>query len=163
MGMTIQEAFIEAMQAEKSAENLYRGLEQKFHSVPEVASFWRLFATEEATHFEWLNKLAARLSQSDLEKMVDTHTQDLFYEVRLFSWENALANIHDLAEAFEEVNDLENGETNAVFRFLIDNFETDKSIRDFLLAQLAFHIARLSTNLPVAFRDILNRQATKAD
>ena len=163
MGMTIQQAFIEAIQAEKSAENLYRGLEQKFSSEPQVASFWRLFATEEATHFEWLNDLAARLSQSEREKLVDTHTQDLFYEVRLFSWEKALANIHDLAEAFEEVNDLENGETNAVFRFLIDNFEVDKSMRDFLLAQLAFHIARLSTNLPVAFRDILNRQATKAD
>jgi len=163
MGMTIEQAFAEAIQAEKSAEHLYLGLAQKFSSMPEVASFWRLFATEEATHFEWLNNLAARLSQSDREKLVDTHTQDLFYEVRLFSWENALASIHDLAEAFEEVNDLENGETNAVFRFLIDNFEVDKSIRDFLLAQLAFHIARLSTNLPVPFRDILNRQATKAD
>jgi rubrerythrin len=163
MGMTIQQAFIEAIQAEKSAENLYRGLEQKFSSEPEVASFWKQFATEEANHLEWLQNLAARVSQSDLEKVVDTQTQDLFYQVRLFSWENALANIHDLAEAFENVNDLENGETNAVFRFLIDNFEVDKSIRDFLLAQLATHIARLSTNLPFAFRDILNRQATKAD
>ena len=163
MGMTVQQAFTEAINAEKSAENLYLGLEKKFSSEPEVASFWKLFATEEVNHFEWLNNLAARLSQSDREKLVDTHTQDLFYAVRLFSWENALANIHDLAEAFEEVNDLENGETNAVFRFLIDNFEVDKSIRDFLLAQLATHLARLSTNLPFAFRDILNRQATKAD
>ena len=163
MGMTIQQAFIEAIQAEKSAENLYRGLEQKFSSEPQVASFWNLFASEEANHLEWLQNLAARVSQSDLEKSVDTQTQDLFYQVRLFSWENALANIHDLAEAFEAVNDIENGETNAVFRFLIDNFEVDKSIRDFLLAQLATHIARLSTNLPPAFRDILNRQATKAD
>jgi rubrerythrin len=163
MGMTIQQAFIEAIQAEKSAENLYRGLEQKFSAEPQVASFWKQFATEEANHFEWLQNLAARVSQSDLEKLVDTQTQDLFYQVRLFSWEIALANIHDLAEAFEAVNDIENGETNAVFRFLIDNFEVDKSIRDFLLAQLATHIARLSTNLPIAFRDILNRQAIKAD
>jgi rubrerythrin len=163
MGMTIEQAIAEAIQAEKSAENLYLGLAQKFCSVPEVASFWKQFAIEEANHFEWLNNLAARLSQSDRQKLVDTHTQDLFYQVRLFSWENSLAKVHDLADAFEEVSDLENGETNAIFRFLIDNFEVDKSIRDFLMAQLAIHIARLSTNLPFAFRDILNRQATKAD
>jgi hypothetical protein len=102
------------------------------------------------------------LSKSDLEKSVDTATQDLFYQVRLISWENALANVHDLADAFEEVNELENGETNAVFRFLIDHFEVDKPIRDFLLAQLAVHIARLSTNLPEAYRDILTRQSIKA-
>ncbi len=158
MGMNIEQAVYEAMQAEKSAENLYRGLEQKFSSAPEVASFWKQFAIEEASHFEWLNNLAARLSQSDRQKLVDTHTQDLFYQVRLFSWENSLAKIHDLADAFEEVSDLENGETNAIFRFLIDNFEVDKSIRDFLLAQLATHIARLSTNLPLPCRNSASRQ-----
>ena len=162
MSMTIEQAIAEAIQAEKSAENMYRGLEQKFCFDPEVSSFWKQFAAEEATHIEWLNHLAAGLSQSDLEKTVDTHIQDLFYRVRLFSWVNSLANIHDLAEAFEEVSELENGETNAIFRFLIDNFEVNNSIRDFLLAQLATHISRLSTNLPLAFHNIISRQAVKA-
>jgi rubrerythrin len=162
MGMNIRQGITEAIQAEKASENLYHGLEQKFTAEPEVAAFWRQFAEEEANHIKWLENLTGRLSESDLEKAVETQTQDLFYEVRLFSWENALDNIHNLADAFEAVNDLENGETNAVFRFLIDNFEVDKSIRDFLLAQLTTHISRLSTNLPPAFRDILTRQATKA-
>ncbi len=162
MGMTIEQAITEAMQAEKSAENLYLGLEQKFCSVPEVASFWKQFAIEEASHFEWLNNLAARLNQSDRQKLIDTHTQDLFYQVRLFSWKNSLAKIHDLEDAFEEVSDLENSETNAVFRFLIDNFEVDNSIRDFLLAQLATHIARLSINLPWLFRNVASRQSILA-
>jgi rubrerythrin len=159
--MNIEQAFSEAIRAEKSAENLYRGLEQKFCSDPEVASFWNQLAGEEAIHFEWLNNLAGRLSQVDREKLVDTHTQDLFYQVRQFSWENSLANIHDLADAIEEVSELENGETNAIFRFLIDNFEVDTSIKNFLLAQLSTHLTRLSTNLPIAFRDILSRQAVK--
>lgn len=163
MGMTIEQAIAESIRAEKAAGNLYQGLVHKFSAEPEVADFWNQFALEEANHLEWLNNLTGRLSKSDLEKSVDTATQDLFYQVRLISWENALANVHDLADAFEEVNELENGETNAVFRFLIDHFEVDKPIRDFLLAQLAVHIARLSTNLPEAYRDILTRQSIKAE
>ena len=163
MGMNVRQAITEAIQAEKSTENLYRGLEGKFSADPEVAAFWKQFAQEEAAHSEWLKKLAGRLSESDLEKLVDAQTQDLFYEVRLFAWEKTLNNVRNLADAFEAVNDLENGETNAVFRFLIESFEVDKSIRDFLLAQLTTHIDRLSSNLPVAFRDIQSRQAIKAN
>ncbi len=119
-------------------------------------------AIVEANHFECLNNLAARLSQSNRQKLVDTHTQDLFYQVRLFSWENSLAKIHNLADAFEEVSDLENGETNAIFCFLIDNFAVDQHIRDFLLAQLAQHIHRLTIKLPLLCRNSASRQSILA-
>jgi len=162
MGMTIQQAIAEAILAEKTAENLYRGLQSNFSTEPQVASFWNLFATEEASHIEWLKNLSGRLSKNNLDKLVDTQTQDLIYQVRLLSSEKLLSGIHDLADAFEAVNDLENGETNAVFRFLIDNFEVDNNIRDFVMAQLTTHISRLSTNLPLEYRNIMSRQAIKA-
>ena len=50
MSITIQQAFIEAAQAEKTAEKFYRRLERKFSADPEVASFWNQFAKEEARH-----------------------------------------------------------------------------------------------------------------
>jgi rubrerythrin len=162
MGMTVGQAIIESIQAEKVAEEIYRGLERKFSADPEISAFWNLFATEEARHVEWLMNLPARMGESDLEKSIDTQTQELFFQVRLFTPEQVLDNIHNLADAFETVNDFENGETNAVFRFLIDNFEVDKQIRDFLMAQLAVHIARLSTNLPARFRNVLARRAVEA-
>ncbi len=162
MCMMVEEAINQAIQAEKAAEKLYLGLENKFNDEPEAAQFWREFAQDEAQHVEWLAEFRDRLAKSKLAKMVDLRTEELLYLVNLFSAEKALAGVQNLADAFELVNDLENGETNAIFHFLIENFEVDKNIRDFLLAQLEQHISRLSTNLPLPYRNILARQSIKA-
>jgi rubrerythrin len=162
MRMTVEQAIKEAIQAEKTAENVYLGLEQKFRAEAEIAAYWKQFAVDEANHAEWIHDLTSNLSAGDLEKPVDTQTEYLLYKVGLLSSESVLAGIHNLAEAFETATDLENGETNAIFCFLIDNFAVDQHIRDFLLAQLAQHIHRLSTNLPLACRNIAGWQAIKA-
>jgi len=60
------------------------------------------------------------------------------------------------------VNDIENGETNAIFQFLLNNFEGDAHLRGFLRAQLNEHIARLSIDLPVQYKGILSRKAILA-
>lgn len=88
-------------------------------------------------------------------------TEYLLNKVGLLSSENVLSGIHNLAEAFDTASSLENGETNAIFCFLIDNFAVNQHIRDFLLAQLAQHIHRLSTNLPLSCRNGASRQAIK--
>jgi hypothetical protein len=106
--------------------------------------------------------LTANLSVSDLQKPVDTQTEYLLYKVGLLSSEKVLASIHNLAEAFDATTSLENGETNAIFCFLIDNFAVDQHIRDFLLAQLARHIHRLSSNLPLPWRGVASRQSILA-
>ena len=162
MRMTVEQAIKEAIQTEKTAENVYLGLEQKFRAEPEIAAYWKQFAVDEANHAEWINDLTANLSDSDLEKPVDTQTEYLLYKVGVLSSETVLAGIHNLAEAFDTATSLENGETNAIFCFLIDNFTVDQHIRDFLLAQLAQHIHRLSTNLPLPCRNIAARQAIQA-
>lgn len=159
MSISIEEAIDKAIQAEKATEKLYLGLEHKFINHPEVAQFWRQFAQDEIQHIEWLINFKNGLGKSDLEKMVDLQTQDLLYLVNLFSAEKALAGIRNLADAFIMVSDLENGETDAIFRFLIDNFEVDKQIRDLLVSQLELHISRLSTNLPLPYRNFMARQA----
>ena len=163
MRMTVEQAVKEAIQAEKTAEEVYLGLEQKFRGEPEIAAYWKQFAVDEANHAEWINNLTANLNASDLEKPVETQTEYLLYKVGLLASETVLAGIHNLAEAFDTATRLENGETNAIFCFLIDNFAVDQHIRDFLLAQLAQHVHRLSTNLPEAYRDILTRQSIKAE
>jgi rubrerythrin len=162
MGMTVEQAIIEAIQAEKTAEEVYLGLEQKFRCEPEVAAYWKQFAVDEFNHAEWIKNLTVHLTASDLEKPVETQTEYLFYKAGLLSSETVLAGIRNLAEAFDTATALENGETNAIFCFLIDNFAVDQHIRDFLLAQLAQHIHRLSRNLPVACRNVAARQSIKA-
>jgi len=160
--MTVAQAIKEAIQAEKTFEEIYLGLEHKFRGEAEIAAFWKQFAVEEAKHAEWIHDLTANLSASDLQKSVNTQTEYLLYKVGLLASESVLAGIHNLAEAFDTAARLENGETNAIFCFLIDNFVVDQHIRDFLLAQLAQHIHRLSTNLPLACRNIGIRQTIKA-
>jgi hypothetical protein len=76
--------------------------------------------------------------------------------------EKALPGVKNLEDAYQLVNDIENGETNAIFQFLLDNFETDVQMRDFLLAQLNKHITRLSIDLPVQYKGILSRKAIQA-
>jgi len=162
MGITVEEAIDEAIHAEKAAEKFYLGLITKFSDQPEVAQFWREFAQDETDHIEWLVKFKKRLSKRKLKKMVDRQTHKLLNVGYLFSAEKALEEVSTFADAFELVIDLENGETNAIFRFLLDNFEMDKHIHGYLSAQLEQHISRLSTNLPVQYRNILARQAIKA-
>ena len=162
MENTISEAFKVAIQAEHTAEKLYQELERKFAPHPEVATFWRLYATEEARHAEWLKDLKTRLTAEVLSAPVDESTLALMNAVNQFSLEKALKNVTDLEDAYQLVMDLENGETNAIFQFLLINFETDERIRDFIRAQLNQHIARLSIELPTGYKSIMKRRAVKA-
>jgi rubrerythrin len=162
MSMTVEEAINETIQTERAAEKFYLGLVVKFIDQPDLAQFWKEFAQDETDHIEWLIKFKNRLSKRKLKKMVDRQTKNLINMGYLFSAEKALEEVENFANAFEIVIDLENGETNAFFHFLMENFEVDKHIQDFLVAQLEEHISRLSTNLPLAYRNFMSRQAIKA-
>jgi hypothetical protein len=70
--------------------------------------------------------------------------------------------VKDLEDAYQLVMDLENGETNAIFQFLLTNFETDKRIRDFIRAQLNQHVDRLSIEPPAGYKGIMARRSIKA-
>jgi hypothetical protein len=87
---------------------------------------------------------------------------ELLQAVAGFSVEKALLGVKNLEDAYQLVNDIENGETNAIFQFLLDNFEADVQMRDFLRAQLNKHIAKLSIDLPVQYKGILSRKAIQA-
>jgi len=61
------------------------------------------------------------LSQSDRGKIGRYPYSRPFLCGQVVLLGKCIANIHDLAEAFETATGLENGETNAIFCFLIDN------------------------------------------
>ena len=117
---------------------------------------------EEARHAEWLRDLENRLTPEQLAAPANDHTVALMEAVNQFSLENALGKVKDMEDAYQLVMDLENGETNAIFQFLLTNFETDERIRDFIRAQLNQHIARLSTELPTGYKSIMMRRTIKA-
>jgi hypothetical protein len=70
--------------------------------------------------------------------------------------------VKNLEDAYQLVNDIENGETNAIFQFLLNNFEADVQMCDFLQMQLNKHIAKLSIDLPTQYKGVLSRKAIQA-
>jgi len=160
--VTVAEAFEVAIGAEKAAEEFFTGLKAKFEHNDEVSKFWMQYAEEEAMHARWLETLKAKLSHDKLSKLVDEHTVQLLEAVAHISVEKMLGSINDLEEAYELVNEIESGETNAIFRFLIDNFEADEKMREFLRGQLNKHVARLTIDLPIQLQGASTRRKITA-
>jgi hypothetical protein len=160
--VTAAQAFEVAIAAEKAAEKLFRGLETKFARHEDVAAFWRQYALDEVQHAKWLEDLKARQTAEQLTSLVDAHTVELLQAVTSISVEKALLGVKNLEDAYQLVNDIENGETNAIFQFLLDNFEADEQMQVFLRAQLNKHIAKLSIDLPIQYKGALSRKAIQA-
>jgi hypothetical protein len=153
--ITVEEAF-------EAAKEFFHGLEAKFSHYEDASQLWKEYAEDEAMHTKWLEVLKAKLSEDELSYFVDDHTVQLLEVVARISVEKALENIHDLDDVYELVNEIENGETNAIFRFLLDNFETDEKMRDFLRKQLNEHVGKLASDLPPQYRGATTRRKVKA-
>lgn len=141
-----------AITAEKAAEELYHGLEAKFAHHEDVAAFWREYAGEEAMHAEWLERLRDSLAPERLSAPADPGVLEEANRALQVSVERMLQDVHNLEDAYQLVNDLENSETNAVFDFLITNFAEDKKTQAFLRSQLKDHIGKLAIDFPVQFK-----------
>jgi rubrerythrin len=160
--ITVETAFEAAIGPEKAAEEFFLGLEAKFSHNEDVSQLWKQYAEDEAMHARWLETLKAKLGQEELSKFVDEHTVQLLEVVANISVERALEKVHDLEDAYDLVNEIESGETNAIFRFLVDNFEADEKMRDFLRNQLNEHVGRLTIDLPPKYRGAATRRKIKA-
>jgi rubrerythrin len=160
--VTVGQAFDVAIGAERAAEKLFQGLEAKFAHHKDLAAFWARYAFDETKHAEWLEGLRTRLTPDKLAGSVDAEALALLTAVTGFSVEKALAGVKDMEDAYQLVNEIENGETNAIFQFLMNNFETNQETRDFLRAQLRKHITKLSDEMPIAYRGALSRRGVKA-
>jgi hypothetical protein len=160
--VTVAQAFEAAISAERAAQQLFQGLEAKFVHYEDVAAFWGQYAKDEAKHAEWLVGLQARLTPEQLSGAVDDYTVELLQAVAEISVEKSLLGVKNLEDAYQLVNNIESGETNAIFQFLLNNFETDAQMRDFLRIQLNKHIAKLSIDLPARYKGILSRKAIQA-
>ncbi len=160
--VTVEQAFDVAVGAERAAEKLFQGLETKFAHHEDLAAFWARYAFEETKHAEWLEGLKTRLTPEQLAGPVDVEALHLLRAVTGFSVEKALDGVKDMEDAYQLVNEIENGETNAIFQFLMNSFEANEETRNFLRAQLRKHITRLSDELPIAYQGALARKRVRA-
>jgi hypothetical protein len=160
--INIEQTFEIAIAAEKTAERLFQGLATKFAYREEIARFWLQYAADEVKHAEWLRDLKARLRDEHLARPADVDTVKLLQAVSNFSLDEALKSVNDLEDAYQLIDNVENGETNAIFQFLINSFESNTQIRAFLRDQLDQHVERLSTGLPPQYQQAAARRMVKA-
>jgi rubrerythrin len=159
---TVAELLELAIAAEKAAEKLYHALETRFAHHEDVAAFWRTYASEEAMHAEWLGKLRDSLAPDQLAAPADPGMLKEAHRALQVPVKRRLENVHNLEDAYQLVNDLENSETNAVFDFLITNFAEDTKTQAFLRSQLKDHIGKLAIDFPVQFKLASVRRQIKA-
>ena len=160
--VTIGQTFEVALAAERAMERVFRGCAIKFAAHAELAPFWDHYAQDEVMHAEYLERLRIRLPAEKLARPTDERTVANLRAVSAFSVEKALAGVHNLEDAYQLIHELESGETNAIFEFLLINFETDKRMAAFLRTQLNQHVNHLQSDLPVQYQDATARQMVQA-
>jgi rubrerythrin len=159
----VNDMFRLAVQAERTAELLYKGLADLFAAYPTVADFWMQYAKEESQHATWLLSIQKELSPDQLEAPADPAIVEKLQAVRYFSVEDALNQVRTLEDAYQLVSDLENSETNAVFEFLVDRFAEDARTQAFLRAQLKEHMGNLLINFPTSFGTTTARRLVRVE
>ena len=127
-----------------------------------MAAFWDAYAQAEVSHAQTLRSLRDRLSTEQLSEEVETGMMDAAYRALQSGQEKLDVSVTDLEAAYELASELENGETNAVFEFLITNFAGDKKAQAFLRSQLKDHIAKLMLQFPAQFGNGARRREIKA-
>lgn len=153
-----------AIRAEENAAKLYVGLQRKFAAVESVAAFWASYAADEGQHARWLRELKQRLSQTELQQPArELDGLVLLSAAKLMdaSAENLLNQIADLDQAYELANELEHGETNILFEFLMEHF-AGRETNEFLRQQLQQHVARLITAFPEPYNTPDMRRGVRA-
>jgi rubrerythrin len=159
--ITLGQVLEMAIAAEQAAETLYRELEVKFAAVEDVALCWRHCAFDEVEHATWLKTLRSQLGAEEQAGQVEADIAASVRAMAHFSVEKALDGVQTLEDAFQLVTEVENGETNALFRFLIDNFEPDEQLRESLESQLIQHVGRISVNFPAQYKRPASRRAIR--
>jgi len=159
---TIDELFDMAIKAEETAEAVYRRLEAKFAPHPDVGRFWRNYAVAEAGHALWLERIRETLSPEQLAAPADTQVAAAAQRLLRFPVERALQEVKTLEDAYQLANELESGETNVVFDFLIAHFASDAQAQSLMRSQLRDHVAKISTGFPARFRSSASRLSVKA-
>jgi rubrerythrin len=153
-----------SIRAEENAARLYMGLQRKFAAVKNVADFWASYAAEEGQHARWLIELKRRLSETELQQPVRAIDGVILLSASKLmdvSIDHLLSTVKDLDQAYELANELEHGEINLLFEFLVEHFASRES-NEFLRQQLQQHVARLISSFPEPYNTPDMRRGVRA-
>ncbi|MGC9356989.1 MAG: ferritin family protein [Anaerolineae bacterium] len=159
---TVAQLFELAIHAEYLFEEMYEGLARKFGHYPEVADFWTVMSREERGHAHALKQIRDDLEAAQLQAPADPEVFAQAQAAQQIVVEDTLARITNLQQAYEIVSAYENGETNAVFEFLITRFSVEPGVSEFLRKQLGEHLMHLMRDFPEPFTTTARRRDVEA-
>ncbi len=158
----VDSLFEMAIDLEHKAAELYEGLATKFEHEPRVAVFWREYAEEERTHAQALISIRSKMGPEVLARRADTRIMGYARKAMALAIKETLGTITNLDEAYELANDLEVGETNAIFEFLITEYVVAQESRGFLRSQLKEHVTKIAMHFPAGYQFKADRLAVEA-
>jgi rubrerythrin len=148
---TVATLFELALEMEKAAEALYRDFEAGFAHQQQAADFWRVYAVEEAGHARWLERFRNKLSAEQLSAPADSQMLQNAHQALYLYEQNTSRQVNSLDDAYQMASELESGEINVVFEFLVTHSPEDKETQTFLRDQLKIHVNKLMTGLAAQF------------
>jgi hypothetical protein len=147
---------------ERITAAIYGNFAALFTEVPDVAAFWTRYAHEETGHANWMRNLRSRVGSATLESPADSDVWEMAVRTSSVVPDEVLAGIDTLQDAYELANEIEHGETNAIFDFLVSNFSEDEKTVMFVRNQLREHVGYLMNNFPQEYHDVVFRRKVKA-
>jgi rubrerythrin len=148
---TIGDLLVMGIQLEAAAQHFYEGLAEMFTHCPQVAEFWRLFATDEMVHGAQITKWREAASADRLAERADVALLEAGRRLLVPSVQERLGEVRNLDDAYEMAHDLETSETNTIFRLFITEFSQDKRIVMAMMRHLDEHVERLMAGLPTEY------------
>lgn len=145
---TVRDLFTLAIQLERTAEILYSRLAEKFSAHPAASLFWKLYAADEAHHADWLSRLQEFSDPDRLDAPADPFLLLVAQDILNSGIDQKIDQVYNLEDAYQLAVEVEAGETNAIFNFLVEHATCDADTRSFLLEQLDIHIKRLDRDFP---------------
>ncbi len=143
---TIHDYFELAIQGENDLRQFYIGLAEKFTTTPNAQAFWQQMADDEAEHAQRLIDIRNTLNPEQLAAAADVRPYLDLKKAMASPPSEALKQVRNLQEAYELATELETGEFNAAFKFLVENFlwEGNESL-SLILSKLELHIGKLTS------------------
>ncbi len=154
--ITYADYFQRTIEAERTAEYCYRSLAEKFSDYAELFDFWSHYADEEAMHAAELENLLKGIDSHQLSRQVDS--TEVVRGLTKFFVEEEVKKVRNLEDAYQLTHQLEDGEMNNMFTFLIKHFVADNEKRLFLLDQMKQHISRLMFDFPARYGNAESRR-----
>lgn len=130
--------------AEEKAAVFYEGLLRKFQHSPRAAALWQNMLDDEKEHRRLMEQARVGLTADELQAPANPEMLHKLMVAMHFSPDRALRQVHDLNDAYEFALDLEQGEINVVFEFILTEYaHLEEGVRDRLVElYLRDHIKR---------------------